>query len=448
MSRQQNTVVVPWINSTEFEEVYNGLFNGNIEAQKYAVERIYVWKSRCFVPVAIESTGALFRVAISSIETKDMCASKVDDLRNAYSLAIIRFVNHITEKAQVKMYMQPVHRIAEELGVPEWIVNLRHDATHRKLPALDLLKTAADCCIQWLKEEFWDKQIEGIASQEPITEGKTISDEVDALLTNYINLKLKETGSPKKKVNKRALPNLLYKLEMAVAQNRDNAVTCLVKYIEADIKDNTDTESVLTLWDPVLHIYQQYGLSLSLLKHIPLSNENHGMISSLLYQFTSTVQDDLVMKYLDFLLNQPDQYHTISLLQKLDLHHLLPENKANQLTNLLSCHWSDKNIVGDKVFYLKDLKIDNNQELISPWQKCSDNVSWNQFPIGSLPGCLLTYDNLTLGKTKDSIHDIVNDTELEVDMECTEVPDYTETLVQKIWSNEDLDRIQSLVHIL
>ena len=38
-----------------------------------------------------------------------------------------------------------------QLGVPEWIVKLRHDATHGILPSMDLLKTAADWCMEWLK---------------------------------------------------------------------------------------------------------------------------------------------------------------------------------------------------------------------------------------------------------------------------------------------------------
>jgi len=35
-----------YTSSSEFQEVYKGLFYGNTKAQKYAIERINVWKSR------------------------------------------------------------------------------------------------------------------------------------------------------------------------------------------------------------------------------------------------------------------------------------------------------------------------------------------------------------------------------------------------------------------
>jgi hypothetical protein len=38
-----------YTSSSEFQEVYKGLFYGNTKAQKYAIERINVWKSRYIV---------------------------------------------------------------------------------------------------------------------------------------------------------------------------------------------------------------------------------------------------------------------------------------------------------------------------------------------------------------------------------------------------------------
>jgi ribosomal biogenesis protein LAS1 len=39
--------------------------------------------------------------------------------------------------------------IAEKLGLPGWIVELRHEATHNQLPSLQILKAAANFLINW-----------------------------------------------------------------------------------------------------------------------------------------------------------------------------------------------------------------------------------------------------------------------------------------------------------
>lgn len=41
-----------------------------------------------------------------------------------------------------------------QVGLPLWIVELRHDATHRSFPSLELLRTAADFALNFLKVYF------------------------------------------------------------------------------------------------------------------------------------------------------------------------------------------------------------------------------------------------------------------------------------------------------
>ncbi len=38
-----------------------------------------------------------------------------------------------------------------KLGLPEWLVEMRHQATHASLPSLDMLRTAAETSLAWLK---------------------------------------------------------------------------------------------------------------------------------------------------------------------------------------------------------------------------------------------------------------------------------------------------------
>ena len=41
-----------------------------------------------------------------------------------------------------------------QIGVPEWIVDLRHEAAHGDLPPLVSLRAAANWALHWLKVKF------------------------------------------------------------------------------------------------------------------------------------------------------------------------------------------------------------------------------------------------------------------------------------------------------
>lgn len=64
-------------------------------------------------------------------------------LRQAYALAIIRLVNGLVDPLQQGIYARPISSIAAQIGLPSWLVEVRHAATHEDLPSLDLLREAA-----------------------------------------------------------------------------------------------------------------------------------------------------------------------------------------------------------------------------------------------------------------------------------------------------------------
>ena len=64
-------------------------------------------------------------------------------LRQSYATAILRLVNGLVDPLQVGTYARPIAAIAQQLGIPLWLVELRHAATHEDLPSLGLLREAA-----------------------------------------------------------------------------------------------------------------------------------------------------------------------------------------------------------------------------------------------------------------------------------------------------------------
>ncbi|KAK3712476.1 hypothetical protein RRG08_002806 [Elysia crispata] len=154
--------VVPWKTREDFLCVYQDLYSDSVKSQASAIGRMLAWKSRAGskMSVAIESTANLMQVRIlhSQAERNGTLRQMEHQLSSSYSLALIRFVNHMTEKAQTKAVAQPVHLVAREFGIPEWIVRLRHDATHSALPCLDVLASGSKWALDYLQYNFWEQQ--------------------------------------------------------------------------------------------------------------------------------------------------------------------------------------------------------------------------------------------------------------------------------------------------
>jgi len=52
-------------------------------------------------------------------------------------------VNGLVDPLQVGAFARSIASIAVQLGLPSWLVELRHAATHEDLPSLELLREAA-----------------------------------------------------------------------------------------------------------------------------------------------------------------------------------------------------------------------------------------------------------------------------------------------------------------
>lgn len=61
----------------------------------------------------------------------------------SYAASIIRLVNGLVDPLQLGAYARSIASIAQQLGLPAWLVELRHAATHEDLPSLEVLRDAA-----------------------------------------------------------------------------------------------------------------------------------------------------------------------------------------------------------------------------------------------------------------------------------------------------------------
>lgn len=105
-------------------------------------KQLSAWRAIAPLPHALESTLALLAV-IQQDNAPSILSSNHLSLRHSYAAAIIRFVNGLVDPLQLGAYARSIASIAAQLGLPPWLVELRHAATHEDLPSLQLLREAA-----------------------------------------------------------------------------------------------------------------------------------------------------------------------------------------------------------------------------------------------------------------------------------------------------------------
>ncbi|KAF8973866.1 Las1-like-domain-containing protein [Flammula alnicola] len=145
---------VPWSSLAELEQICACIYGdeSDIESKIFAIHRISAWKAVTALPHAIESTLALLVVIVQ--DEKQISLSALS-LRQSYATAILRLVNGLVDPLQVGTYARSIISIAQQLGIPSWLVELRHAATHEDLPSLDLLREASRQSMLWLLNNYF-----------------------------------------------------------------------------------------------------------------------------------------------------------------------------------------------------------------------------------------------------------------------------------------------------
>ena len=176
--------VVCWQNHEEWLHVYRTLYNfDDPEAQRRGIHRVAVWKSRSMgkLPLAIECTANLISAHLGS-------TSNIQE-RLTLAMAIVRFVNGMVDQDQKGKFARSVQSIAEEIGLPDWLVDMRHEATHANLPSIDTLRSGLRASLSWLQGKYWDAQLN-------IHDGNT--KRLMQLLENYRDVALRHALRKKK----------------------------------------------------------------------------------------------------------------------------------------------------------------------------------------------------------------------------------------------------------
>ncbi|OAX43619.1 Las1-domain-containing protein [Rhizopogon vinicolor AM-OR11-026] len=147
---------VPWANIGELDQLCSWIFadEGDLEAKQFALSRLSAWRAITALPHALESTLSILTARLLDTSETTQNYPRLS-LRQNYAAAIIRMVNGLVDPLQAGAYARSIASIAAQLGLPSWLVELRHAATHEDLPSLEMLREAARESLTWLLHNYF-----------------------------------------------------------------------------------------------------------------------------------------------------------------------------------------------------------------------------------------------------------------------------------------------------
>ena len=189
--------VVPWRDWAEWQAVYAGLYAQQPEPRMRAVARdCRTWRALREprnVPHAVEATAALIAIEDLDAQTASL----------ARAAAVTRAVNGALDVGQTGRDAKPLNALAEQAGLPTWLVDVRHGITHQKLPADGVLRAACDELLRFFDATYWRPQAEHLQGLRSAS-----AKLVDDVLRAFSSSKKKR----KRKINRSFWPLVLQRL--------------------------------------------------------------------------------------------------------------------------------------------------------------------------------------------------------------------------------------------
>ena len=163
----------PWKNWDEWNTVCDLISNKGDENMKIAYEKMISWLTKGILPISLETYGLMSK---EIYETKNI---------NAISLLIIRFCNGIVGPLKVRNIHVPFETLYKIVGIPEYLIRIRHCLTHGAIPSKDELSKTAEDILNYIEQNYFVQQTECIKSR---------SDEYREFIVNFANNSTDDTS--------------------------------------------------------------------------------------------------------------------------------------------------------------------------------------------------------------------------------------------------------------
>ncbi|KAL5773555.1 hypothetical protein ACOSQ2_013479 [Xanthoceras sorbifolium] len=162
--------LVPWLSWEEWDSVRERLFSSSTDMVVCALNKVSTWKSRGCLPVVIDVTASIVEVQQKDPYYRDNGDQPTDALHSEqllamlYCMAILRLVNCVVEKTRKRTEVS-IAEAANAIGIPRKLIDVRHEGSHRDLPALQVVRDCSEKALDWLKTYYWEPQKQQIPFQ-------------------------------------------------------------------------------------------------------------------------------------------------------------------------------------------------------------------------------------------------------------------------------------------
>lgn len=165
-----NPQLTPFKYPHELETLYKQLYLSKSKNDKLkGIEQIKLYLLKGSIPHSLEMTLLLNECILEDENKNGIFLDNYEEefeendsnngdliIRLGYAMAIIKFVNGLLDPFQQSMYNISLHRLAQELRLPSYFVELRHISTHENLPSLQMLRLICKRALNWMRTEYWE----------------------------------------------------------------------------------------------------------------------------------------------------------------------------------------------------------------------------------------------------------------------------------------------------
>ncbi|KAH8303022.1 hypothetical protein KR044_013316 [Drosophila immigrans] len=253
---KQRMVVTPWRDTEEFGFVYDWLFDKDTTPghQRKALSQMRIWNLRrgSLCPASVLATAVLVNAQL-----EDRLGSL--NIQTTYASAFTRFFNFMSSIMQ-SFSMSSMYETARLLGLPSFVVDLRHLCAHgQELPPALVLRNTAQHCMKWLHSFYWLPQRQTMADLDAVKlqrkDKLKFQQELKALLDIFdLALECQMSGAQKlKEVRKLKSSGEFNKLRVFCSQHQIKTTQQVLDKVVAELgvlikRQNTAMKDLLDVY--------------------------------------------------------------------------------------------------------------------------------------------------------------------------------------------------------
>ena len=184
----------PWKNGSELAMVRDWFFPEHaakdpyaapiVDFRKEAVHAVYQWEAQnrdLELPHSVIATASLTDAALHDTKPSEQRLSYISDqaLQSIYAMAFCRFVNGFVDRDVAKSSLTAMatttvthedglttiqsrgegsmYALAGKIGMPIRFVDMRHQITHERMPAIEDLARLTGEALEWMYERWWKR---------------------------------------------------------------------------------------------------------------------------------------------------------------------------------------------------------------------------------------------------------------------------------------------------